>query len=201
MTASADPALVKLVGDLEQHFRKQVQRALNFEPDGSVASLAVVDHHLGLARAETRAPILELLAAGAGAYFGELVRREFGGTWVGPADRPRELRFLLGAQFLHFSPIALAHAAILGAEPDDDDLDLALHLDARPGDDPNEPDDATWVADRLQAAAPLPEDQFYSLTGRFEAIALIVELLAGRHAQRGSEPRTYGLADYSHVLP
>lgn len=193
-------AVLTLVGDLEQNFRKQVQRALAFDLDGSVASLAVVDHYLSLARGETRAPILELLAAGAGAYFGELVRREFGGTWVGQADDPRSLRLLLGAQLLFFSPVAVAHAAVLGREPDDDDLDCALHLDRRPEPGPDPTDDAAWILQRLESAAPVPEDQFYSLTTRFETIAFIVELLSERRAAAGSEPRTYTLDDYYHIL-
>lgn len=201
----ADPAAPPrspeaLVGDLERNFRAQVKRALSVELDGSATSLAFVDHYLSLARGETRAPILDLLAAGAGVYFGELVRREFGGGWVGPPDA-RALRLWLGAQFLHFSPVSLAYAAIRGGEPDDPSLDLALHLDDRPHEDPDQPDDAAWMAERLSAAPPLPEDQFFSLTGRFETIALIVELLVARAAQRGSDPRTYTLADYSHVLP
>ncbi|HEY8378307.1 MAG TPA: hypothetical protein VIK91_17545 [Nannocystis sp.] len=194
------PALELAVSDLERHFRKQVQRALNIELDGSVASLAFVDHYLGLARDERREPILDLLAASAGAYFGELVRREFGGIWVGSPDAPRRLRLLLGAQFLHFAPVALAYGAILGREPEDDDLDLALHLDQRRGSEPGAESDADWIEARLQAAAPVPEDQFYSLTTRYETIAWIVELLATRRAQSGSEPRTYTLDDYSHAL-
>lgn len=193
-------ALDAAVGDLERHLRKQVLRALGVELDGSVTSLAFLDHYLTLARSETRAPILDLLAASAGAYFGELVRREFGGTWVGRADDPRSFRLLLGAQYLHFTPVPLALSAILGREPDDDDLDCALHLDIRGGTEPDGMSDAAWIEERLMAVPPVPEDQFYTLTTRFETIALIVELLAQRRAQSGSEPYTYTLDDYSHAL-
>lgn len=193
-------ALDAAVGDLERHLRKQVFHALKIELDGSVTSLAFLDHYLGLARGEQRAPILELVAASAGVYFGELVRREFGGTWVGRAADPRSFRLLLGAQYIHFTPVALALAAILGREPDDEDLDLALHLDERSGPEPDPRSDAAWIEERLLATPPVPEDQFYSLTTRFETIALIVDLLAQRQAQGGSEPRTYTLDDYSHAL-
>lgn len=197
---TVDPAVQALVGDLEQNFRKQVQRALGVDLDGSVVSLAFVDHYLGLAREETRAPILALLSAGAGAYFGELVRREFGGTWVGRADEPRGLQLLLGAEFLFFSPIAVAQAAVLGREPDDEDLDCALHLDVRPNPGTDPTDDAAWISQRLESAAPVPVDQFFTLTTRFETIAFIVELLAERRAAAGNEPRTYTVDDYLHVL-
>lgn len=197
---TVDPAVLTLVGDLEQHFRKQVQRSLGVELDGSVVSLAFVDHYLSLARDETRAPILELLSAGAGAYFGELVRRELGGTWVGRADDARGLQFLLGAEFLFFSPVAVALAAVLGREPDDEDLDCALHLDIRPNPGADPTDDAAWISQRLESAAPVPADQFFTLTTRFETIGFIVELLAERRATAGNEPRTYTLADYLHVM-
>ena len=153
---TVDPAVLAHVGDLEQNFRKQVQRALGVDLDGSVTSLAFVDHYLTLARGETRAPILSLLSAGAGAYFGELVRREFGGAWVGRPDDPRGLRLLLGVQFLYFSPVAAAHAAILGREPEDEDLDCALHLDARPTGGADPTDDAAWILQRLEAPETIP---------------------------------------------
>ncbi|MDC0676065.1 hypothetical protein [Nannocystis radixulma] len=193
-------ALDAAVGDLDRQLREQVKRALGVELDGSVTSLAFLDHYLGLARSETRAPILDLLAASAGVYFGELVRREFGGTWVGRAGDPRNYRLLLGAQYLHFTPVALALAAILGREPDDEDIDCALHLDIRSGSEPDGVSDATFIEERLMAVPPVPEDQFYTLTTRFETIALIIDLLAQRRAQSGSEPYTYTLDDYSHAL-
>jgi hypothetical protein len=202
MTAprTADPAVATAVSDLEQNLHNTVLRATTLVLDGSVTSLAFVDHYLGLVRGETRAPILELVAASAGAYFGELVRREYGAIWAGRADDPRGLRLLLTPHFLHFSPVALAWAAILGREPDDDDLDTAFHLDTRPGADPDAPSDADFILEHLQAAAPVPEDQFYTLTTRFETLGLILGLLSERRAVAGSDPHTYTLDDYYHVL-
>lgn len=197
---TVDPAVVTLVSDLEQNLHKTVQRAAGLALDGSVTSLAFVDHYLGLVRGETRPAILELVAASAGAYFGELVRREYGAIWAGRADDPRGLRLLLEPHFLYFSPVALAWAAILGREPDDDDLDTAFHLDTRRGADPDAPSDADFILEYLQAAAPVPEDQFYTLTTRFETLGLILGLLSERRAVAGSDPHTYTLDDYYHVL-
>ena len=129
-------AVGRLVSDLEQGFRDAVQRSLHFALDGSTTSLAIVDHYLEQARGETRAPILMLLAAGAGAYFGELVRRHIGGLWIGDASDPRTLRLLLAPEFAYFSPVDVAFAAIVGDEPGPDEarapeglpLDTAIHL-------------------------------------------------------------------------
>jgi hypothetical protein len=245
MTSSSDAsdseraaAVTRLVGDLERRFKEAVQRSLRFDLDGSVTSLAVVDHYLAQAREETRAPILSLLAAGAGAYFGELVRRHIGGLWLGDGKDPRHLRLLLTPAFVYFSPADLALTAILGEEPDPDDprapdgvpLDPGFHLDAGarlphrkrppepepepadaeadPDDPPEEPpdptrlphddgsDDATWIAARLAELAPVPEDQFYSLTARYETLELILEMLAARREAGGYEPYTYTVQDY-----
>lgn len=182
------------------------------EHDGEVA-LAYADHYLGMLRDEDREPIVSLVAANAGAWFGELIRREIGATWIGDGKDPRRLRLLLEPNFIHFSPVDLAYAAILVGEPDDDPrlppgspLDAAFHL-RKPArsedeDESDEPDlsDQAWIAERLAEIPPLPEDQFYSLTGRYETLLLILELLASRHASLGREPTLYHLNDYIAAL-
>jgi hypothetical protein len=195
-----------LVSQLSQAFREQIRRALSVDIDElGPTALAFVDHHLSLARDETREPIVSLVAANAGAWFGELIRREIGGTWIGDGNEPRTLRLLLEPAFVHFSPIDMAYEAILSTtvEPGDPrvpegaSLDSAYHLrkDPSPGFEA-ELSDHDWVHERLAETPPLPEDQFYSLTGRFESLALILELIASRHAERGSEPTRYHLNDY-----
>ncbi len=229
-------AVKRLVSDLEQGFRDAVQRSLNFALDGSVTSLAIVDHYLEQARGETRAPILALLAAGAGAYFGELVRRELGGLWIGDGSDARHLRLLLTHEFAYFSPADLAFAAILGEDPDGDDprtpagvpIDTGFHLRtttqpppnprraADPDDPPPDPpedvaepallphddgtDDATWISARLGELAPVPADQFYSLTTRYETLELILQMLASRRVAGGYDPYTYTVEDYLHAF-
>lgn len=233
-------AVQRLVRDLEHNFRDAVQRAMRFNLDGSVASLAIVDHYLAMAREEQRAPILALLAAGAGAYFGELVRNHLGAQWIGDASDPRHLRLLLTPEFAYFSPADLAFTAILGDEPDPDDprtpagvpLDTAIHLrstvaplpNPRRSDDPADPppdppeddepasppaatpsadddlDDQAFIAARLGELSPVPADEFYSLTTRYETLELILQMLASRRAQAGYEPYTYTINDYLHAF-
>ncbi|MCX4245819.1 hypothetical protein [Paraliomyxa miuraensis] len=197
-----------LVEALSQGFVDQVQRALGIVLDGTPTSLAFVDHYLSLARDEDREPIVSLLAAGAGAYFGELVRREMGGTWVGDGQIPRRLRLLVEPQFVHFSPVDQAYEAIAGEGLREDDprlppgpsFDSGFGLrPARPEDDPGE-DDATWLSDRLADLPPVPEDEFHSLTCRFETLQLMLELLAAKHADEGLPPARLGVADYVEVL-
>ena len=203
-----------LVDQLVAGFRDQVQRALDHPLDDELGptALAFVDHYLSMVRNEEREPIVSLIAAGAGAWFGELVRREIGATWIGDGKDPRRLRLLLEPAFVHFSPVDMAYEAVLGhsgPEPGQDDprlpvgaiLDGAFHLRKRapaeePGDEDEPISDHQWVMDRLAEAPPLPEDQFYSLTGRWETLELILELLATREQARGREPTRYHLNDY-----
>jgi hypothetical protein len=196
-----------LVESLADRFREQVERALKVRLDGSITSLAFVDHYLALARDEDREPIVSLLAAGAGAYFGELVRRELGGTWVGDGQDPRRLRLLIEPQFVHFSPVDQAYEAIAGRGLDVDDprlapgpaFDSGFGLEPSPDDEPGA-GDAPWLEERLAELPPVPEDEFHSLTCRFETLQLMLELLAAKHVAEGLPPRRLGLEDYVQVL-
>lgn len=206
-----------LVATLDTSFRAQVGRALAVELDGSVESLAFVDHYLRMAHDELREPIVSLIAAGAGAYFGALVCRTMGAMWVGDGKDPRRLRLLLTPQLIHFSPVDQAYEAIAGQALSPDDpriaagpaLDPVFHLrppsagssdPAADGPDSGlnrvENDDASWLQARLAELSPMPEDQFHSLTARFETLQLMLELLAAKHAQEGRSPKTLGLPDY-----
>ncbi|HRI06860.1 MAG TPA: hypothetical protein PKW35_03530 [Nannocystaceae bacterium] len=104
----------RLVADLVRAFQEQVRRSLGVHLDGSVTSLAYVDHYLAQARGESREAILTLLAASAGAYFGEVVRGQIGGHWLGDGKDPRTLLLALEPSLIYFSPYDLALEAILG---------------------------------------------------------------------------------------
>jgi hypothetical protein len=211
-SAPAPSPTQALVDQLALGFVEQLARALKLPAtplaEMGTAALAFVDHYLSLSRDETREPIVTLVAAGAGAWFGELVRREMGGQWIGDGSDPRRLRLLLEPQFIHFSPVDMAYEAIFASEVEAGDpriptgagaeLDATFHLRKRSAD--AEPSDHDWVTERLADTSPLPEDQFYSLTVRFETLTLILELLATRDIARGREPTRYHLNDYIELL-
>lgn len=198
-----------LVQQLVSGYLEQVHRALGVTLDSTPTSLAFVDHHLRMASDEDRSPILGLLAAGAGAYYGELVCKVMGATWIGDGRDPRRLRLLLHPAIIHFSPVDQALEAIIGheLEPDDDRIssgpsfDTAFHLRPPPADDPDGPEhDANWLPAQLADLAPVPEEQFHSLTCRFETLQLMLELLAAKRVNDGESPREHGLDDYVQVL-
>lgn len=212
----------KLAHELADAFRGHVRRALGAPLDDSETSLAYVDHYLRTVRSETRAPILSLIAAEAGAYYGELVCRTIGGTWIGDGRDPRRLRVMMRDQFLHFAPVDQALEALLGPGRDpieigsDDEgtaiatLDTTFHARRDPTPpiaaaapaEPAEPasDDASWLADRLAELPPIGEDEYYTLTCRFETLKLVLELLATKHVSEGKSPREYHIADYVEAL-
>lgn len=216
----------ELAAQLVTSFSEQVQRSLKFELDGSTTSLAFVDHYLAQARGETREPILSLLAAGAGAYLGELVCKQLGASWIGDGKEPRRLRLLLRHHFVFFSPVDQAMAAILGgpARPGDprlppgDKLDTNFHLQTTPYYDNSQPttvvdeDDARdraspatmsdelWMHEQLEHLPPVADNLYFSTTGRFETLTLIVELLSARRHAEKCTPRTYSTEDYLRTL-
>lgn len=203
------PRAQALVDTLITTFREQVRRALGVILDDSETSLAFVDHHLKTLRTERRDAILGLVAAGAGAYYGELVRRAAGGTWIGDDRDPRSLRLLLRPQFLYFSPIDQALEAILGEtlEPDDPRIpagvafDSAFHLEpVAPHEEGDENHDSVWLEARLSELTGVPEDQFHTLTCRFETLTLMLELLATKHLHEGRNPSDHGVEQYLRVI-
>jgi hypothetical protein len=224
---SSDAAQV-LVDQLAASFHEQVGRALNVALDPGPIALAYVDAYLNMARpgvegGEPREAIVSLIAAGAGAWLGELISREIGATWIGDGIDPRGLRLLLEPNFVHFAPVDLAYEVILAREIEPGDpgvpegalIDGGFHLRKREQEleadddllehehedgDEGSLSDHEWVMRRLAEAPPLPEDLYYSLTGRYETLLQILELLAARHAALGREPTPYHLNDYIAAL-
>jgi hypothetical protein len=210
LTGAAATGAQSLVDDLVRSFREQVRRALHVELDSSPTSLAFIDHYIRLAQSEDREAIVTLVAAGAGAYYGELVRQIIGGAWIGDGEDPRRLRLLVAPAFVYFSPIDQALQAIVAGSGEEDDMqvsaiDDAFHVAAGGvRDDGTAPEsvesDATWLEARMSELPPVPEDEFYTLTCRFETLQVMLELLAAKHAGEGRAPREYGIRDYLEVL-
>ena len=203
--------------ELAAAFDQQIERAFDMRLQVEPASLAIADHHLQSLREEDREPIISLVAVAAGAWFGELVRSHIGASWIGDGRDPRKLRLLLEPALIHFSPIDLAYEAIFGGEVDPEDprapqgavLDGSYTLDGRPNppaaghenDEQHDPtSDRDWIMARLDELSPVDTDTYYSLTGRFETLELILSLLAHRRVAEGKGPRAFAIDDYLEAL-
>ncbi|MEO6954955.1 MAG: hypothetical protein ABI321_24360 [Polyangia bacterium] len=165
--------------------RGYVRRALSLELDTSPESLAYIDHYVRSTRGTTFEPdVLRLTAAALGAYFGEVLIASFGGGWAleGGEASPERWRVELDPPTLTLSPVSMAAYALAGAK--------AAELGAF--DDHVTPPmrDAAALAQLLESSAPVDADYFYSLTGRFEGVEQMRELLAeiDRRRQAGPPP-------------
>lgn len=153
--------------------RDYLRRAMGAELDGSETSLAFVDHYLLSQRppadAPIASPVLNLLASALGVYFGEVCRAHLpgGGQWQMIGDDPRTYRLQLEASGVAFSPVAMVVTALFGDEVEGWDATV------RP------PDKWRTMLERVLAeSAPVDQDYYYSLTGRFESLGRIGDLIA-----------------------
>jgi hypothetical protein len=156
--------------------RKYVQRAVAVELDDSEESLAYVDHYItATARAETLKPaVLALVAPALGAYFGQVAIKRFGGKWLLEGDDPAAWRVELAPAPLTFHPVGMAAEALRGEEVEGYDASFTTREDL-----------TGPLLEALEAAPPVDEAYYYSLTGRFEtlthALDILVELERRKH--------------------
>lgn len=148
-----------------------VRRAVGMVLDGSDESLAVLDHYVAQVPRD-RPELLQLVAPAVGAYFGEVVRRRFGGEWrlVG---EPAAWRLVVAEGAVSFSPVGMAAAAMLQDDVEGYDAELVI-----------DPAHREAVASALEHTAPVTAEYFYSLTGRFETVQHVLDLLAAIRASR-----------------
>jgi hypothetical protein len=151
-----------------------VQRAVGMVLDGSDESLAVLDHYVAQVPRD-KPEIVVLVAPAVGAYFGEVVRRRFGGEWRLDGE-PSGWRLCLEGGAISFAPVGMAATAVCRADVEGYDGEVAFAQPYRED-----------IEAALELTAPVTEEYFYSLTGRFEALQHMLDLLAGLRA-RGRAP-------------
>ncbi|MBI5477649.1 MAG: hypothetical protein HY906_02265 [Deltaproteobacteria bacterium] len=147
-----------------------VQRAVGMVLDGSDESLAVLDHYVAQVPRD-QPEIVGLVTPAVGAYFGEVVRRRFGGEWRLDGE-PTAWRLSLEGGAVTFAPVGMAAAAVYRAEVEGFDAEMTLA-----------PAHREDIEAGLELAAPVTEEYYYSLTGRFETIQHVLDLLAGLRAR------------------
>ena len=172
-----------------------VQRATSLDLDHSEESLAYVDHYLRLVRdgAPLKPEVADLVAAATGVYLGETMIARFGGRWLAipldpsqaeqadtpvldSIDDPSGWRVELEAAPLICDPLMWARHALRSdhKEAEDDDAsEGGLVAPARL---------MEQLAAALARLPPVSEEYFYSLTGRFDTVSYIVEILASLRA-------------------
>lgn len=198
-TRSAPPLLLPSparLAELGHAACDYVQRATGLDLDHSEESLAFVDHYLRQVRSgDPLKPEVQILVAAAiGVYLGETLLGRFGGRWLAiPAepttmaeegtpvldsiDDPTGWRVELEAAPLICDPLLWARQALRanGDGDGDGDEDGGGGLSVPP---------SLWetLQTIMARLPPVTEEYYYSLTGRFETVGYIVEILASLRA-------------------
>ncbi|MGZ3419132.1 MAG: hypothetical protein ACXVEF_31150 [Polyangiales bacterium] len=159
-----------------------VERATGVRLDFTSETLPVLDHYLRGARGEvaTKPELLEVVAASAGAYLGEVLRRKLPLRWFAPPGEHRRFRVELENAFLSFNPIGIAVEA--------------LHLDAAEGWGAHfrmRPEDEKKAAAALARLPEVDEEEYFAPSSRLEVLEIVVDAITG-----GVGDRVYGPDDY-----
>jgi hypothetical protein len=172
-----------LVLELAASAFRMVKQTLKIDLDFTPDTLPLLDHHLQGARAEAAksADLGELLATSAGGYFGEVVRRHlpFARWHVDESDFTR-WRIEFGHVFLHFNPVGVALEVLRGEDAEG----WQAHLEVLPS-------DKSLLEQALARMGEISEDDYYTLSVRFEVLAQVVAALEGAQVARGEVGRRF----------
>lgn len=152
-----------------------VQSALGVTLEFNSETLPVLDHYLR-AVPDDQPEAAELVAATAGAYFGEVVRRRLGGSWDASDDDPSRWRFELPGG-LWLRPGQMALAAIFHTDEFEDTLNPPARMQP-----------AAEAA--LARMADVTAETYYSLCGRLDTLEhlhAVMLAVAAREAERRSQ--------------
>jgi hypothetical protein len=161
-----------------------VRRALGMTLEYDSETLPLLDHYLRSVPGENAAAA-HLVAATAGAYFGEVVKRRVGGSWDLPSRDPGSWRLVLPTG-LYFSPAAMALAVIVRSDEEESRADEVTdpEVDAVTGSDWDASLNAPGplrplLAQVLDNMADVSHEEYYSLCGRLDTIEHVQAVLAG----------------------
>jgi hypothetical protein len=182
--ATADPPqeVAEMAAACVRFVASRYQSPLDFTPD----TLSLLDHWLRDARADiaARPEAAILVQSAAGAYLGEVVRRQFGARWVSGGE-PQEWRLCLSTVYCAFNPLGMAREALLLAAADG----WHAHLELDPG-------ERDAVEARLEALPAADDEEFYAPSTRFDILWIVVEALRGSMRARGLDDVRFSPGDY-----
>lgn len=180
------------IADLVRACLDYVKRSLGTDLDFTPETLPLLDHYLSEAREalESKPELAEITAHAAGAYFGEVLRRQMQGFWRMPSASLHDYQICSSIAFVSINPFGVAYDALYGGTEHGgprSNLKLA-------------PEDHGFIAARLETVPEVPEDQFYLLSTRIEVIEITVEALRAKLEQEGYSEMEYTPEDYEAEL-
>jgi len=173
--------------ELAERCVAHVRSRLDFELDYSVETLSVLDHFVTAVLVEEgegelppkgherRAALMHLLAPTVGAYFGEVLRRAFACRWRFVSESADKWTLEFEKVLLRVNPSGVAAEAFFGDVVDGWSGALATARELE-----------EVVRERLAAAPPLPEEEFFTFTARHEALQIVEDYLMERAARLGA---------------
>jgi hypothetical protein len=180
------------IAELAMRCIAHIKNRTGMDLDGQCETLSVVDFFIRDLLVEEgggilppvgdhrRANAMHLLAPSIGAYFGEVVRATFPCRWRIDSDDPKHWVIEFDHVPLRFSPIGAAAEALLEQYAEGWGASLSTTTEET---DP--------LGERLTAAPPVPEDEFFALTTRLEVLQIAVEWLRAHMALRTTPPPDY----------
>ncbi|MCP4677098.1 MAG: hypothetical protein GY854_16600 [Deltaproteobacteria bacterium] len=190
------------VSVLAQRCLAHVKHRLDVELDYQNETLSVLDYFVQDVIKEEgdgeapppgdgrRAHLVHLLAPTIGAYFGEVLRRVFPCRWRLPSNDPNEWLLEFEHVPLRFNPIGAAAEAL--AEQDIESWQGAIAT---------APEEMEALGERLAAAPPVPDNEFFALTTRFEVLQIAEDWLRIRIAAMDPPgPEYYSTDDYNRIF-
>ena len=155
---------------------RYVQAAIGVELGYDSDTLPVLDHYLRGVPDEKPAT-LALVVSTAGAYFGEVVRRQLGGRWEVQDLEPVEWRVILPSG-ISLVPAGMV-AAVIARDDGLDDVDTGLHVPSHL---------EAFVEATLDRMSQVTEEEYYSLCGRFDTLEHLQAVVAGILAAQRGQP-------------
>jgi hypothetical protein len=174
------------IRDLVEMVRTSVARVIGVEPDLTPETLPLIDQYIRQVPVDSPPEVKELVVVTTGCYFGEVVRRKLNGRWSITGPSPDDWRIEMIDCFLHLKPVGMAGEVLTGAESEDYDGSFGTSDDSRDG-----------LAEALAEAAPVTEEEYYSLSARIDILQLAADWLVARQAASGKPKRTFSAEDYS----
>ena len=160
------------VGELAARAVDYVQRAVGVGLEYDSDTLPILDHYLGIVpRGDVNATAL--VAATAGAYFGEVVRRRLGGSWDLSGGDPGAWKLVLPGG-LSLLPSGFVMAGIVRDQEVDPGLDAPAAM--RP-----------ILEGALAQMAEVTDDTYYTLGFRFDTLEHLQSVLLATAADRAKD--------------
>jgi hypothetical protein len=183
-TVLAEPP--QAVKELAAAAMRFVQGKYGITLDFTSDTLSLLDQYVRDARAEVLLlpSSLDLIANAVGCYWGEVLRRTFGGEWEARGDHST-FRLYFSKVYLSLNPVAVGREALMMQEEEG----WGAHLEL-------EPKDREMVKARLDFLPEASEPEFYLPTTRFDVIEVAFEALRGRMVARGDAGVRYIMRDY-----